>query len=39
MIIWDVSLFIKEFIKRLEKKLERKFMLMPPGRPKKKERK
>ena len=29
----------EEFIKRLEKKLERKFMLMPPGRPKKKERK
>ncbi len=28
----------EEFIKKMEKKLERKFMLMPPGRPKKKER-
>lgn len=27
----------KEFIKKMEKKLERKFMLRPPGRPRKKE--
>lgn len=29
----------EEFIKKMEKKLERKFMLLSPGRPKKKERK